>query len=115
MQYLGDNLLGNIGPALSVDHMLHVITSCSFVIIIISRLGFKDGYLFISVPIPGHDSLFGKQTSPFLYLKIILRKVKRHAETDKTFKPVHEKTNNLGFRPGLTQTGLYSHRKELEA
>ena len=23
---------------------------------------------------------------------------------------VHEKTNNLGFRPGLTQTGLYSHR-----
>ena len=21
------------------------------------------------------------------------------------------KTNNLGFRPGLTQTGLYSHRK----
>ena len=30
-------------------------------------------------------------------------------------EPVHEKTNNLGFRPGLTQTGLYSHRKELEA
>ena len=30
-------------------------------------------------------------------------------------EPVHEKTNNLGFRPGLTQTGLYSHRTLLEA
>ena len=28
-----------------------------------------------------------------------------------TFKSVHEKTNNLGFRPGLTQTRLYSHRR----
>ena len=30
-------------------------------------------------------------------------------------EPVREKTNNLGFRPGLTQTGLYSHRRWLEA
>ena len=30
-------------------------------------------------------------------------------------EPVHEKTNNLGFRPGLTQTGLYSLRSRLEA
>ena len=30
-------------------------------------------------------------------------------------EPVHEKTNNLGFRPGPTQTGLYSHRSRLEA
>ena len=30
-------------------------------------------------------------------------------------EPVHEKTNNLGFRPGPTQTGLYSHRTLLEA
>ena len=30
-------------------------------------------------------------------------------------EPVHEKTNNLGFRPGLTQTGLYNHRICLEA
>ena len=28
---------------------------------------------------------------------------------------MHEKTNNLGFRPGPTQTGLYKLRKELEA
>ena len=28
---------------------------------------------------------------------------------------MREKTNNLGFRPGPTQTGLYSHRKWLEA
>ena len=27
----------------------------------------------------------------------------------------HEKTNNLGFRPGPTLTGLYSHRNWLEA
>ena len=31
------------------------------------------------------------------------------------YEPVREKTNNLGFRPGPTQTGLYSHRKWLEA
>ena len=31
------------------------------------------------------------------------------------YEPVHEKTNNLGFRPGTTQTGLYSHRRWLEA
>ena len=30
-------------------------------------------------------------------------------------EPVHEKTNNLGFRPGLTQTRLCSHRSRLEA
>ena len=30
-------------------------------------------------------------------------------------EPVHEKTNNLGFRPGPTQTRLYSHRRWLEA
>ena len=28
---------------------------------------------------------------------------------------LREKTNNLGFRPGLTQTGLYSHRSRVEA
>ena len=32
-----------------------------------------------------------------------------------TSEPVREKTNNLGFRPGLTQTGLYRHRTLLEA
>ena len=30
-------------------------------------------------------------------------------------EPSHEKTNNLGFRPGQTQTGLYSHRSRLAA
>ena len=30
-------------------------------------------------------------------------------------EPVHEKTNNLGVRPGPTQTRLYSHRSRLEA
>ena len=28
---------------------------------------------------------------------------------------VHEKTNNLGFQPGRTQTRLYSHSVKLEA
>ena len=27
----------------------------------------------------------------------------------------HVKSNSLGFQPGLTQTGLYSHRSRLEA
>ena len=30
-------------------------------------------------------------------------------------EPVHKKTNNLGFRPGPTRTGLYGHRRWLEA
>ena len=29
-------------------------------------------------------------------------------------EPVRDKTNNLGFPPGPTQTGLYSHRSRLE-
>ena len=37
------------------------------------------------------------------------------SEGIKQFEPVREKTNNLGFRPGLTQTGLYNHRRWLEA
>ena len=32
-----------------------------------------------------------------------------------SYEPPHVKTNNLVFRPGLTQTGLYSHRSRLEA
>ena len=32
-----------------------------------------------------------------------------------TYEPVHVKTNNFGFRPGPTQTGLYSHRRQIEA
>ena len=31
------------------------------------------------------------------------------------YEPVREKTNNLGFRPGLTQTRLHSHTIKLEA
>ena len=31
------------------------------------------------------------------------------------FEPGREKTGLLGFRPGLTQTDLYSHRSRLEA
>ena len=30
-------------------------------------------------------------------------------------EPRHEKTGLLGFRPGLTQTGLYNNRRLLEA
>ena len=40
---------------------------------------------------------------------------KYQSSSSTSFEPVHEKTNNLGFRPGLTQTGLYSHRTLLEA
>ena len=32
-----------------------------------------------------------------------------------TNEPRREKTDLRGFRPGPTQTDLYSHRKELEA
>ena len=33
----------------------------------------------------------------------------------KTYEPRCEKTGLRGFRPGLTQTGLYSHRRWREA
>ena len=33
----------------------------------------------------------------------------------RTNEPVREKTINLCFRPGQTQTGLYKHRRWLEA
>ena len=32
-----------------------------------------------------------------------------------SYEPRREKTGLRGFRPGPTQTDLYSHRKELEA
>ena len=31
-------------------------------------------------------------------------------QNENTNEPVREKNNTLGFRPGPTQTGLYSHR-----
>ena len=31
-----------------------------------------------------------------------------------TYEPVHEKANNLGFRPGPTQNRLYSHRSRTD-
>ena len=48
----------------------------------------------------------GSVFEPFLICVFLS---KRH------FEPSHEKTNNLGFRPGLTQINLYSHRSRLEA
>ena len=31
------------------------------------------------------------------------------------YEPLQKKTNILGFRPGLIQSGLYSHRRRLQA
>ena len=39
----------------------------------------------------------------------------RHVVVGRIIEPVHMKTNNLGFRPGPTQTRLYRHRIKLEA
>ena len=67
----------------------------------------------LSRPLSGHDDLepqsnrsrpSGISTTNWLYRRPSI-----------VFEPVHEKTNNLGFRLGPTQTRLYSHRKELEA
>ena len=38
-----------------------------------------------------------------------------HFEPSPLYEPRCEKTDLLGFRPGPTQTGLYSHRRWLEA
>ena len=42
-------------------------------------------------------------------------KLYSHRYENYVSEPSHEKTSNLGFRPGPTQTGLYSHRSRLEA
>ena len=39
----------------------------------------------------------------------------REETTSKLFDPPYEKTGRLGFRPDLTQTELYSHRRRLKA
>ena len=36
------------------------------------------------------------------------------AENKMLFEPRREKTGLLGFRPGATQIGLYSHRSRLD-
>ena len=36
-------------------------------------------------------------------------------QTKLNYEPRHGKTGLRGFRPGLTQTDLYSHRQRLEA
>ena len=35
------------------------------------------------------------------------------AQEEYIYEPVHEKNNSLEFQPGLTQTGLYSHKSRL--
>ena len=47
------------------------------------------------------------------YLQVSRRPLRNLAHA--IYEPVHEKTNNLGSPPGLTQTGLYSHRRRLES
>ena len=39
----------------------------------------------------------------------------RICESSAIFEPPHEKTNNVVFEQVLIQTGLYSHRIQLEA
>ena len=40
--------------------------------------------------------------------------VTQYDDGDKLYEPVRVKTNNLGFRPGPTQTGLHNLRSILE-
>ena len=47
--------------------------------------------------------------------KIACRFVFGSREIILIIEPVHDKTNNLGFRPGPTQTSLYSHRRNPES
>ena len=47
--------------------------------------------------------------------KIFLSSNARPEDNKRKFEPRCEKTGLRGFRPGPTQTGLYSHRRWLEA
>ena len=42
---------------------------------------------------------------------ILLNKLDPHSRTPLSYEPHCEKTGLRGFRPGPTQTGLYSHRR----
>ena len=60
------------------------------------------------------SNLYMIYNSDFIFLSFVIV----FEENTYTFlrnKPLHVKTNNLGFRPGLTQNDLYSHRSRLEA
>ena len=50
-------------------------------------------------------------------ITVLIREFKgsRVIDAQLLFEPRHEKTGLWGFRPGATQTGLYSHRRWLEA
>ena len=66
------------------------------------------------------SDLVGNPEDRFSRVEAHMRKfgfllMQRICAQKKSNEPVHEKTNNLGFRPGPTQTRLYSHRNRLEA
>ena len=48
-------------------------------------------------------------------MKLLQSLIENKEEVYKVFEHVREKTNNLGFRPGPTQTSLFGHRKKLDA
>ena len=55
-----------------------------------------------------------------MYFELWLNNISKVIRQEITYKsdkyePSHEKNNNLGFRPGLTQTNQYSHRSMPEA
>ena len=50
---------------------------------------------------PGTAFMFDQKSSNEVFIEL-------------PFEPLREKNNNLGFRQGLIQTSLYSHRQELE-
>ena len=52
---------------------------------------------------PVQEKRFSQTMYPYWFARVVI------------FEPVHEKTNNLGFRLGPTQTGLNTHRRWLEA
>ena len=53
------------------------------------------------------NDCFCMTLTAYMYLVHVVRSI--------SFDLVHEKTNNLGFRPGPTETQLYSHSIKLEA
>ena len=63
--------------------------------------GFEGTILALIVLVPGHCLLF-----TFIHFK---------SRAFCKIEPRREKTGLRGFRPGPTQTGLYSHRRWLEA
>ena len=70
-------------------------------------------YLFIAWASFRLIDLAGTHQQDFKYKQFVFSSVLN--SFNYVTEPLHEKNNDLGFRPGPTHTSLYTHKRRLEA